>query len=83
MSLDDCFYLANKLTEASVVKYEELLSEQWLPFHLVTNQFIEAVTKEYPFEAFVTDTKLYEGLLNHLRPAYKRALSEEWAKTRC
>lgn len=80
VSLDDCFYLANKLTEASVVKYEELLSEQWLPFHLVTNQFIEAVTKEYPFEAFVTDTKLYEGLLNHLRPAYKRALSEEWAE---
>lgn len=80
VSLDDCFYLANKLTEASVVKYEELLSEQWLPFHLVTNQFIEAVTKEYPFEAFETDTKLYEGLLNHLRPAYKRALSEEWAE---
>lgn len=80
ISLDDCFYLANKLTEASVVKYEELLSEQWLPFHLVTNQFIEAVTKEYPFEAFETDTKLYEGLLNHLRPAYKRALSEEWAE---
>lgn len=80
VSLDDCFYLANKLTEASVVKYEELLSEQWLPFHLVTNQFIEAVTREYPFEAFVTDTKLYEGLLNHLRPAYKRALSEEWAE---
>ncbi|MDF2887295.1 MAG: transcriptional antiterminator, BglG, partial [Lacrimispora sp.] len=80
VSLDDSFYLANKLTEASVVKYEELLSEQWLPFHLVTNQFIEAVTKEYPFEAFETDTKLYEGLLNHLRPAYKRALSEEWAE---
>ena len=80
ISLDDCFYLANKLTEASVVKYEELLSEQWLPFHLVTNQFIEAVTKEYPFEAFETDTNLYEGLLNHLRPAYKRALSEEWAE---
>nr|WP_314459516.1 PTS sugar transporter subunit IIA [uncultured Clostridium sp.] len=80
VSLDDCFYLANKLTEASVVKYEELLSEQWLPFHLVTNQFIEAVTKEYPYEAFETDTKLYEGLLNHLRPAYKRALSEEWAE---
>ena len=80
VSLDDCFYLANKLTEASVVKYEELLSEQWLPFHLVTNQFIQAVTKEYPFEAFETDTKLYEGLLNHLRPAYKRALSEEWAE---
>lgn len=78
--VDDCFYLANKLGEASVVKYEELLSEKWLPFHLVTNEFIEAVEKEYGFEAFLTDSKLYEGLLNHLRPAYKRALSSDWAE---
>jgi mannitol operon transcriptional antiterminator len=78
--VDDCFYLANKLGEASVVKYEELLSEKWLPFHLVTNEFIEAVEKEYGFEAFLMDSKLYEGLLNHLRPAYKRALSLEWAE---
>jgi len=78
--VDDCFYLANKLGEASVVKYEELLSEKWLPFHLVTNEFIEAVEKEYGFEPFLTDSKLYEGLLNHLRPAYKRALSLEWAE---
>lgn len=78
--VDDCFYMANKLGEASVVKYEELLSEKWLPFHLVTNEFIEAVAKEYGFEGFLTDSKLYEGLLNHLRPAYKRALSSEWAE---
>ncbi|MBE7717916.1 BglG family transcription antiterminator [Lacrimispora indolis] len=80
VSLDDCFYLANKLAEASVVKSEELLSEKWLPFNLVTNQFIDVVAKEYPFEAFRTDSKLYEGLLNHLRPAYKRALAGEWAE---
>ncbi|WP_367568557.1 transcription antiterminator [Lacrimispora sp.] len=80
VSLDDCFYLATKLAEASVVKSEELLSEKWLPFNLVTNQFIDAVAKEYPFEAFQTDSKLYEGLLNHLRPAYKRALAAEWAE---
>lgn len=78
--VDDCFYMANKLGEASVVKYEELLSEKWLPFHLVTNEFIEAVAREYGFEGFLTDSKLYEGLLNHLRPAYKRALSSEWAE---
>ena len=78
--LDDCFYLANKLAEASVVKYEELLSEKWLPFNLVTNQFIDVVAKEYPYEAFRMDSKLYEGLLNHLRPAYKRALAGEWAE---
>lgn len=78
--VDDCFYLANKLGEASVVKYEELLSEKWLPFHLVTNEFIEAVAKEYGFEGFLTDSKLYEGLLNHLRPAYKRALASDWAE---
>lgn len=80
VSIDDCFYLANKLAEASVVKSEELLSEQWLPFNLVTNQFIDAVAQEYSFEAFRTDSKLYEGLLNHLRPAYKRALAGEWAE---
>ncbi|MDR2021884.1 MAG: PTS sugar transporter subunit IIA [Hungatella sp.] len=80
VSLDDCFYLANKLAEASVVKSEELLSEKWLPFNLVTNQFIDAVAQEYPFEAFRNDSKLYEGLLNHLRPAYKRALAGEWAE---
>lgn len=80
VSLDDCFYLANKLAEASVVKSEEQMSEKWLPFHLVTNQFIDAVAQEYSYEAFCTDSKLYEGLLNHLRPAYKRALAGEWAK---
>lgn len=78
--LDECLFLARKLAEASVVKYDERLSEHWLPFHLVTNHFIDAVGKEYPCEAFYMDSKLYEGLLNHLRPAYKRAAAGLWVE---
>lgn len=78
ISTGDCLYLAEKFTEASLVKYKELLSEKWLPFHLVTNQFIEAVSKEFSYNKFMMDSMLFEGLLNHLRPAYKRAVSGEW-----
>ncbi|MGG5372663.1 BglG family transcription antiterminator [Enterococcus sp. AZ196] len=73
----ECFYLANKLSEASVTKYQELRSDKWLTFNLMVETFINAVNQEYSTVDFSGDQKLYEGLINHLRPAYKRALAKE------
>lgn len=73
----ELLYLANKLSEASITKYQELLTDKWLTFNLIVEQFIKAVDKDFSQIDFTTDQKLYEGLLNHLRPAYKRTLAQE------
>ncbi|MGG5329972.1 BglG family transcription antiterminator [Enterococcus sp. AZ163] len=70
-------YLANKLSEASITNYQELLTDKWLTFNLIVEQFITAVDQDFPQIDFTTDQKLYKGLLNHLRPAYKRTLAGE------
>lgn len=73
----ELLYLANKLSEASITKYQELLTDKWLTFNLIVEQFIKAVDQDFSQINFTTDQKLYEGLLNHLRPAYKRTLAQE------
>lgn len=73
----ELLYLANKLSEASITKYQELLTDKWLTFNLIVEQFIKAVDQDFSQIDFTTDQKLYEGLLNHLRPAYKRTLAQE------
>ncbi|OTO72567.1 MULTISPECIES: BglG family transcription antiterminator [unclassified Enterococcus] len=70
-------FLANKLSEASITKHQELLSDKWVTFNLVVETFITAVSDELPDVDFKSDQKLYEGLINHLRPAYQRTLSNE------
>lgn len=70
-------YLANKLSEGSITKYQELISDKWVTFNLVIETFITAVNDELPELDFKGDQKLYEGLINHLRPAYKRTLAKE------
>lgn len=74
---NELLHLANKLSEASITKYQELLTDKWLTFNLIVEQFIKAVDQDFPPIDFTTDQKLYEGLLNHLRPAYKRTLAHE------
>lgn len=77
VSSTEQIYLANKLSEASITKYQELISDKWVTFNLLVETFITAVNGELPELDFKGDQKLYEGLINHLRPAYKRTLAKE------
>lgn len=77
INIEEQHYLANKLSEASVTKYQELLSDNWVTYNLAIETFITAVNEECPEVEFKGDQKLYEGLINHLRPAYKRTLANE------
>lgn len=77
VSMTERNYLANKLSEASITKSQEFLFDKWVTFNLVIETFITAVNKELPELDFKGDKKLYEGLINHLRPAYKRTLANE------
>lgn len=77
VSSTEQIYLANKLSEASITKYQELISDKWVTFNLLVETFITAVNSELPELVFKGDQKLYEGLINHLRPAYKRTLAKE------
>lgn len=74
---EECIYLANKFSEASIISYDQLISENWVDFQLMVNEFIQAVQQQLPKFNFENDNSLYEGLINHLRPAYKRSLSGE------
>ena len=74
----ELLYLANKLSTASVVRYKELMSEKWLSFNLITERFILEVEKHYESNDFRYDKGLFEGLMNHLKPAYGRGLFNEW-----
>lgn len=75
---EEIIYLAGKFSEASVIGYDQLISENWIIFNLGLEEFIKKVSEELRYPFFVEDEILFEGLLNHLRPAYKRAQSREF-----
>ena len=68
-------YIADKLKEASVFRYDEVISENWIEMNLLVSRFIEEVSRSFPGAGFEQEDALYEGLLNHLRPAYWRAVN--------
>lgn len=74
---DEIIYLASKISEASVIGYEQLISDNWITFNLSLEEFINKVSEKLHYPFFLEDEALFEGLLNHLRPAYKRAQSNE------
>jgi transcriptional antiterminator/mannitol/fructose-specific phosphotransferase system IIA component (Ntr-type) len=78
VSESELLYLANKLSTASVVRYKEFMSEKWLSFNLITERFIIEVEKNFVSNEFRYDKVLFEGLMNHLKPAYGRGLFDEW-----
>ncbi|UJF16774.1 PTS sugar transporter subunit IIA (plasmid) [Jeotgalibaca sp. MA1X17-3] len=77
LSDEEYLFLARKLSEASLVRYGQLISEKWVPFTLAVEEFIEEVSDNFNFHLFCEDDVLFEGVLNHLRPAYKRTQSFE------
>ena len=60
INLAEQLYLANKISEASITKYQELLSDKWVTFNLVIERFISAVNIQLPEFDFKGDKKLYE-----------------------
>lgn len=74
---EECRYLAMKFSESSVVENDQFLNEEWITLTLLTKQFIEAVAYAYGFDGFNVDETLFKGIINHLRPAYKRARANE------
>ncbi|MDE1548138.1 BglG family transcription antiterminator [Jeotgalibaca caeni] len=77
LGTSDILYLAQKFSEASVVRYDALLSEKWVPFSLVVSRLIKRVADKMNLPALQQDDQLFTGLLNHLRPAYQRATAQE------
>lgn len=74
--LDRCelVYIAEYLASASGIDQKDSLSENWIRFGFLVEQLIEDVGDRYPAAAFLDDEQLFSGLMNHLRPAYHRAL---------
>lgn len=77
LETSEILYLAQKFSEASVVRYDALLSEKWVPFSLVVSRLIERVADKMKMPMLQQDDQLFTGLLNHLRPAYQRATVQE------
>lgn len=69
--------IAVLLREASVVRRTEAVSENWFEMSLLVKRLIESVGQHYPEALFEKDESLFEGLLNHIRPAYWRAVNRE------
>ncbi|QWT17541.1 BglG family transcription antiterminator [Collinsella sp. zg1085] len=69
----ELLYIAARLHESSVTHYDDLLSENWLKLTVLTHAFIDELAQVYPSAGFSEDDALFQGLLNHLRPAYWRA----------
>lgn len=67
--------MAEAFESCSVVRYGDLLSEMWVTFSVLAERIIGIVDEWLPLYRFTDDKELYEGILNHLRPAYRRAVT--------
>ena len=70
-------FLAAKMQESTVIGYKELLSENWIKINVLVSRFIREMDKRIAYARFEDDEKLFESIVNHLRPAYWRAVSGE------
>ncbi|WP_028263800.1 BglG family transcription antiterminator [Atopobium fossor] len=76
LSADELDYVASKLREASIVHFDDLVSENWIKLGILIDKLIEDVSHAFPYAGFIDDEMLRVGLLNHLRPAYWRAVNQ-------
>lgn len=78
LSEDELEYMASKLREASVVCFDDLVSENWIRMGILVDNLIEDVSHAFPYAGFIDDEALRVGLLNHLRPAYWRVVNHSF-----
>lgn len=75
-SIGEILYLAEIFNESPIINQaKETLFENWVSFNLLVNQFIEYVARDYHFPPFISDSLLFQGIINHLRPSYYRVLA--------
>lgn len=73
----ELWFVANRLRECSVVRYDELISENWVKINLLVRRMIKEVSSFFPNARFEEDDVLFRGIVNHIRPAYWRAYNRE------
>ncbi|MEG0255544.1 BglG family transcription antiterminator [Vagococcus sp.] len=80
ISDNELIYLAQKFIESSFIHYNDEITEKWMDFNFMTDRFIKKVSDLSGCDFFIEDTRLYEGVINHLRPAYHRVMSHSQIK---
>lgn len=74
---EELAYLADKITEASLLESNEIVPDDWLSWNFITIDFINSVGEHSGITHFSADNKLIEGILVHLKPAVKRLKNNE------
>lgn len=69
---NELLLLAQRFSEASVIAHKHEVIEKWVSFNIIVDKFIRQMAKAGAYDFFLEDSLLYEGILNHLRPAYHR-----------
>lgn len=71
MSVDEIGYMALNLLISSVTAVKMAEHEKWVDYQLLTKNIIENVSKDTNVD-FTSDSQLFDGFLEHLRPAIYR-----------
>ena len=74
---DELYFLSAKFRESTVVGMSDYISENWIRLRILVSEFIDKMDQLVVSSNFSNDDKLFESILNHLRPAYWRAVSGE------
>lgn len=74
---DELYFLSAKFRESTVVGMSDYISENWIRLRILVSEFIDKMDQLVASSNFSNDDKLFESILNHLRPAYWRAVSGE------
>ena len=74
---NELFFLSVKFRESTVVGMSDYISENWIKLRILVSEFIDKMELLVAESNFSSDDKLFESILNHLRPAYWRAVSGE------
>lgn len=77
ISENELFFLSTKFRESTVVGMSDYISENWIKLRILVSEFIDKMDQLVASSNFSNDDKLFESILNHLRPAYWRAVSGE------
>lgn len=77
ISENELFFLSTKFRESTVVGMSDYISENWIKLRILVSEFIDRMDRLITPSNFSNDEKLFENILNHLRPAYWRAVSGE------
>ena len=71
ISVDEIGYMALNLLISSVTAIKMAENEKWIDYQLLTKDIIENVSKDTNVD-FTRDDQLFDGFLEHLRPAIYR-----------